>query len=457
LIERLVIDVNQLKYADLIKIGFQILQLISNEFLMNLDTKGLDRFIEVMGVYGSKVQDLNINLGAIGLLWNVADFLQSQSSLKQKDDVWDSKIIDSLYVDLLSQLAKLCQHEHPDVRNGAAHTLFRAFMIHGWTFQPPTLRLSFDQIMYPLMEMITGPCPIIIATVTEDLHQKSEEKAESQKDKDSRLSVHHSKESLQKQWEETQVLVVQGIAKIFEEYMGQLIHFEDILDPWGVYMRFVSSLIQSGSKDVITGTMDAYCNLLNMTNIKSMIDKGQHYLLMPLWKEAFVVWKSMAQQVFVEQVHLHDWTQKIIVSFLCCFRGIYTLLHLELGSSGLQDVFDVFYRCLFVPYTDTFYHDRYLTLVQKTIMDLLEMIELTEERVSIIIHYYLRLCHLPFSYEEPFLHPTHKINEIKSDDHHTFLALSQACIPLIPLILMSYSNNVALYLDDTFQSCIKVI
>jgi hypothetical protein len=448
LIKQFVIDANQSKYADVVKIGFQILQLISNEFLTNFDAYGLAQCIESIGIYGSIVQDLNINLGAIGLLWNVADYLHLRSR-NSKSDGWDLKMIDSLYVDLLSQLAKLCENGHPDVRNGAAHTLFRTFTIYGWAFQRQTLRSSFDQIMYPLMEMVMGPCPEI---ATGEVVQKGEE-TDVQGDKDIRLSVHHSKESLQKQWEETQVLVVSGIAKIFEEYMVQLIDFEDILDPWSVYMALVASLIRSGCKEVIAGTMEAYCSLLNMTSVKSEIDGRRE--LIPLWRKAFAIWKSISQAVFVEKTQPYDWTQKIIVSFLLCFRGIYALLHSELVESDFRDVFAVFDPCIFVQSPDAFRDDVNMTPVQKTIIELLDAIEITESRVSLMLHYHLQLCYIPFS-KEQHLHRTNAAHEAICDSSYTFFALSRTCIQHVPLIFIDYSNGTSLYLDGTFQRCIKV-
>jgi hypothetical protein len=446
---QLVPETAQTKSLDTLKLGFQILQLISNEFLMHLDIQGLVKYIETMGVYGSGVQDLNINLGAIGLLWNVADFLSSQRHRESRDP-WDLSVTDSLYVDLLSQLAKLSENGHPDVRNGAAHTLFRAFIVHGRNFQQRTLRSSFDQIMYPLMEMVMGSCP----EISIGLLSKERERSPLQGDKDVRLSIHHSKESLQKQWEETQVLVATGIAKLFEEYMIQLASFKDILDIWKVYMTLILYLIQSDSKEIIVGTTDAFCNVLNMNIDKELLIEQQPYLEI-LWNEAFSTWKSIAKNIFVAKTDLREWTEKAIVSLVSCFRGIHALLTLEVSISDLQIVFDLFYHCILVKSQDGFHDSAGMSSVQKTVLEIMEEIQISEERVSPIILHYLRLCKLPFSPRNSV--KMNMANETKYENHqHSFLALSRVAIRRVHPIFIGHSNASFLYTSETFQSCVKV-
>ena len=444
---QLVPDAAPLKSLDTLKLGFQILQLIGNEFLMYLDIKGMVKYIETMGVYGSGVQDLNINLGAIGLLWNVADHLSSHRN-KESRDSWDPWVIDSLYVDLLSQLAKLSENGHPDVRNGAAHTLFRAFIVHGRNFQPRTLRSSFDQIMYPLMEMVMGSCPeISIGMLSGD-----GEKSPLQTDKDVRLSIHHSKENLQKQWEETQVLVTTGIAKLFGEYMIQLASYRDILDIWKVYMTLILYLIQSDSKEIVVGTTEAFCNVLNM-NIGEELLIEQPYLKL-LWKEAFSTWKSVAKNIFMARTDLHEWTEKAIVSLVSCFRGIYALLALEISISDLQTVFDLFYHCILVKSQDGFHDTMGMSSVQKIVLEILEEIQISEDRVSLVLLHYLQLCKLPFSSQNHV--QVSMTNETTYKTQHAFLALSRVAIRRVRPIFISHANASFLYTNETFQVCIKV-
>ena len=59
----------------LVKSGFRAIQLVVTDFLSFIPTEFLDLTIQSTMRFGSQHQSLNISLTAIGLLWNIVDFL----------------------------------------------------------------------------------------------------------------------------------------------------------------------------------------------------------------------------------------------------------------------------------------------------------------------------------------------------------------------------------------------
>ena len=59
----------------LVKSGFRAIQLVVTDFLGSIPVEFLDLTIQSTMRFGSQQQSLNISLTAIGLLWNIVDFL----------------------------------------------------------------------------------------------------------------------------------------------------------------------------------------------------------------------------------------------------------------------------------------------------------------------------------------------------------------------------------------------
>jgi hypothetical protein len=103
----------------LVKSGFRAIQLVVTDFLSYIPPKFLDLTIQSTMRFGSQKQSLNISLTAIGLLWNIVDFLCHELA-----DEADHKVIQTLWLSLYSAMGELCVDSRPSVRKSAGQTLF---------------------------------------------------------------------------------------------------------------------------------------------------------------------------------------------------------------------------------------------------------------------------------------------------------------------------------------------
>ncbi len=72
--------INESQNENLIRLSFQCLQLIIADFLAMIPSNCLILCVDTTAKFGSQMQEMNASLTAIGLLWNIADFLYSNQN-----------------------------------------------------------------------------------------------------------------------------------------------------------------------------------------------------------------------------------------------------------------------------------------------------------------------------------------------------------------------------------------
>lgn len=187
---------------NLIRVAFQCLQLVMTDFLPVMPWRCLPLCMATAAKFGSQTQELNISLTAVGLMWNISDFFyQNQEKLCQALS-GDSTVFpefpgtpnmspfDKLWMCLFARLGDLCVDPRPAVRKSAGQTLFSTISAHGGLLQAPTWQPVLWQVLFPLLDKVRGLSGAA-----------SNEKV----DTGGNILIHHSRNTAQKQWAETQV------------------------------------------------------------------------------------------------------------------------------------------------------------------------------------------------------------------------------------------------------------
>ncbi|WWC65124.1 uncharacterized protein I303_107738 [Kwoniella dejecticola CBS 10117] len=128
--------------SNLVRIAFPSLQLICTDFLSALDLEAMRGCITCLGHFGQQLEDVNITLAAIGLLWTVSDAVQ-QTQAEGAMNLW-------LY--LLTELMELARDSRLEVRNSAMQTLFRCIEIYGSGLTSNLWLDVFNKVIYPLLD-----------------------------------------------------------------------------------------------------------------------------------------------------------------------------------------------------------------------------------------------------------------------------------------------------------------
>ncbi|XP_036362919.1 protein MON2 homolog isoform X2 [Octopus sinensis] len=220
----------------LIQNAFQSLQLVVTDFLPIIPCKYLLVCVEVASKFGLQNQELNVSLTAIGLLWNIADyFYQNRNKIQQElggdsgqsEDQPNAAMLpfDSLWMCLFSKLGELCVDQRPATRKSAGQTLFSTLSAHGSLLQKDTWKKVLWQVLFPLLGDV----------------QKLSSRASTCKEESStgNILIHHSRDTAEKQWAETRVLTLAGVARTFNSKRSILQTIGDFPRAWSLLLEHI--------------------------------------------------------------------------------------------------------------------------------------------------------------------------------------------------------------------------
>ncbi|XP_014754709.1 protein MON2 homolog isoform X3 [Brachypodium distachyon] len=257
---------------DIISLGFQSIRVIMNEGLATIPVQCLDECILVTGAYGAQKTDINISLTAVGLLWTATDFVvkgligksvekanhmneEVQSGASGEGDIPSSerhikqnplKQVDynKLFFSVFSVLQKLGADDRPEVRNSAVRTLFQTLCTHGQKLSKSMWEDCLWIYVFPMLERVTH----LASTSSRDEWQGKE--LGTRAGKAVHMLIHHSRNTAQKQWDETIVLLLGGIARLLRSFFPLLQQLSKFSSGWALLLAFVKNSILNGSKEV---------------------------------------------------------------------------------------------------------------------------------------------------------------------------------------------------------------
>ena len=237
----------------LVRNAFQALQLVLTDFLPLTPHHSLPLAVDTAAKFGSQTQDLNISLTAVGLLWNLSDyFYQNQDQLKTAI-IAEPKILpdlpgykemcvfDKLWMCLFSRLGDLCLDSRPATRKSAGQTLFSTIAAHGSLLQTQTWQAVLWQVLFPLLDKVSIESGL----------------ASTEKSGDN-LLIHHSRNTEQKQWSETQVLTISGVARVFVTKRLLLTALGDFLKAWRLLLEHIEKLSLSTTQEVSLAALKSF-------------------------------------------------------------------------------------------------------------------------------------------------------------------------------------------------------
>ncbi|KAG2402271.1 uncharacterized protein HKW66_Vig0234670 [Vigna angularis] len=274
---------------DLVTLGFQNLRVIMNDGLSTLPTDCLQVCVDVTGAYSAQKTELNISLTAVGLLWTMTDFIAKglvngpiegketgvNSIVKQidnektEDGIHISNIardkassidgvdFEKLLFSVFSLLQNLGADERPEVRNSSVRTLFQTLGTHGQKLSKSLWEDCLWNYVFPTLDRASH----MAATSSKDEWQGKE--LGTRGGKAVHMLIHHSRNTAQKQWDETLVLVFGGIARILRMFFPFFTSLS-----WESLLQYVENSILNGSKEVALAAINCLQTTVNSHSSK---------------------------------------------------------------------------------------------------------------------------------------------------------------------------------------------
>ncbi|KAF5740546.1 protein MON2 isoform X1 [Tripterygium wilfordii] len=303
---------------DLVTLGFQCLRIIMNDGLSAIPAECLPVCIDVTGAYSAQMTELNISLTAIGLLWTTTDFIAKgllNGPVEEKETetadailegtevekvdkqavVLDNQVNDQvsavntlnhdkLLFSVFSLLQKLGADERPEVRNSAVRTLFQTLGSHGQKLSKSMWEDCFWNYVLPALDRASH----MAATSSKDEWHGKE--LGTRGGKAVHMLIHHSRNTAQKQWDETLVLVLGGIARLLRSFFPSLSSLSNFWSGWETLLLSVKSSMLNGSKEVSLAAINCLQTTVLSHSLKGNL--SMPYLSSVLHVYEFVLQKS---------------------------------------------------------------------------------------------------------------------------------------------------------------------
>eukprot|EP00850_Spirogloea_muscicola_P011262 SM000069S20699 [mRNA] locus=s69:305828:318440:+ [translate_table: standard] len=265
--------------GELILLAFQSVRVILNDCLSSVPVHLLHTSIELAKAYAAQKADMNISLTAISLLWTTADFFggdghgatlrEARLSMSTASPMSECKI--SFTMKLTNcKVTRLCYwlflkqfkawgwmsdprqaHIVQNVRNAAIRTLFQSVVSHGAKFSPLMWQQCLWHLAFPLLEAVQH----LAATSSSDEWLGKE--LGKQGGKAVHMLVHHSRNTAQKQWDETLVVLLNGFSRLLRSYFPLLLETPNFFSGWASLLQFVRQCQLEGSKEVALAAVNA--------------------------------------------------------------------------------------------------------------------------------------------------------------------------------------------------------
>ncbi|EFX73897.1 hypothetical protein DAPPUDRAFT_307567 [Daphnia pulex] len=291
--------INNSQGENSIRSAFQCLQLVVTDYLPILPWNCLPLAVETTGKFGSQTQDLNVSLTAIG---------------------------------------ELCIDERPAVRKSAGQTLFSTIAAHGDLLHHNTWQAVVWQVLFPLLD---------------NVKKLSGQASDVKVDTSGSMLIHHSRNTAQKQWAETQVLTLSGVARVFQTKRLMLQSLDEFSRAWILLLEHIENSALSKNSEVSLASLKAFQDVLSTTtkcNSSESNGSGSHDDF--VWNVAWKAWLqigTLATSPQKEERVTYIPSQPFLTALVLIFPGLFQYIKSRFGSDNLQMLCTVLQSAVSVP------------------------------------------------------------------------------------------------------------
>lgn len=299
--------------STILRPSFTCCKLICSDFLGSLatSTDSMVQLVALLAKFAKQTDDLNIALTAVGLFWDLSDY--NQKNLKEKNECQNE-----YWLGILDHLAMLVHDARPELRNSAIQTLTRTIESHGEELSGKQWTSLFDSIIVPLLQSLPGSASS--ASILPTLEKINI--AES--------LLHHSRDTQQKQWDETLVLMLQGIGQIFVGFFEQLVELSlDFIRWWDTFISLLEHYGKTSSSFELVAV-----SISCLTMLSSVRPKAPHSpdILVPVWNRLWNCWMQIGEAMR----SLQSFTQDTLVAFVKILGSLHSFYQNHIGRLGIS-------------------------------------------------------------------------------------------------------------------------
>ncbi|KAG0214456.1 hypothetical protein BGX33_002091 [Mortierella sp. NVP41] len=485
------VSAGTLKTSGLVRIAFPCLQLICTDFLSLLNATNLQLCIDTLAAFGYQTEDLNISLTSVGLLWNISDFIQqslrdlpsnpntSADAGSGGDDSGEAdeitmlfpnpelshKNLSGLWMLLLFKISTLCSDTRPEVRNGAIQTLLRTIHINAASLDMAAWRQCMWKILLPLLDEVkTASC------------RKTEEVPEPV----NTGAFVMRNDSPSKQWDETHVLLYNGLAEVFQHFLLHLIKLRDYLKAWVFLMEHLETAALHSSPDVAIAALKGIQSMMKPPVDKdgvsnngsgSLSTEESEARLAKLWETAWSIWERIGSAIVGREptiaVKREDYktygraittnfTQETLTEYVNVMHHLYPIITSKFQLKDLQAFLSVIHLVLIYDCSPVYRPDvDYLSPLQLSIHDALMTLNLAtiQGGPAAVLDQLTSQFLLAFGAHSSFDSSSNSSQPTAL--RPTYIALCKATMTRIVFLLDKFQQEKGIYADGVYAKVLK--
>ncbi|KAK1754026.1 hypothetical protein QBC47DRAFT_423809 [Echria macrotheca] len=415
----------------LIRPSFSSLQLICSDFLSSLPNSCFLNLVDTLYKFCSQDDDLNVALTTVTFFWAISDFLSGRSEsmsftedmMQQNDEALLKLAAEpsrqgsraALWMLLLLRLASVATDQRLELRNSAIQTLMRIISAYGDSLGPEAWSICIKSVVYKLLSSIEN-----------ELRS---------------LSEGSTKEAAKSDWNETAVVVVQGVADLFVSYLGVLATHPGFTGIWKELLEHFGALLRFEVLDINTATYSAIRDILHRCceDDRPTVDNASINLVWDLWSQGI--------PVPVDGNKSSD-NQKCLLVWVDTLLELYGLVQQDFGVERVQRMLTLLREAMQLATPGAYASDiEQVTQLQGQILQVLRTVNTDQHGVpSALITQVAEFVSLAFSQDTA-----------KAPTKRTYVAMSKESMSILESLITKNSSEVDIYETGAFAAALSAL
>lgn len=238
---------------------------------------------------------------------------------------------------------ELCVDPRPAVRKSAGQTLFSTISAHGSLLKQSTWQAVLWQVLFPLLDKVRNLSS-----------SASSEKV----DTGGNILIHHSRNTAQKQWAETQVLTLSGVARVFNTKRQLLQMLGDFPRAWSLLLEFIENSALNKNNEVSLAALKSFQEILYLSKTQGTDNGGFNCPPseeLDMWLVAWRVWLNIGTEItvpLVENENIDDIylpSQSFLTALVLIFPNVFQHIKNKFYIEDLKQLCSVLTNAVTVP------------------------------------------------------------------------------------------------------------
>eukprot|EP01098_Paradermamoeba_levis_P011886 TRINITY_DN5113_c1_g1_i1.p1 TRINITY_DN5113_c1_g1~~TRINITY_DN5113_c1_g1_i1.p1 ORF type:complete len:302 (+),score=107.79 TRINITY_DN5113_c1_g1_i1:115-1020(+) len=220
--------------------------------------------------------------------------------------------------------------------------------------------------MFPLLEEVRNAA----ATASKEILDAELSIHEGKKIK---MMVHHSRNSIAKQWDETQVVALSGVTRIFKVHFSHLVILPTFNQDWNKLLECFEYFALSPSSEVSVAAVSA----LNEVVVSKL---SNPLFARPYWVAVSQTWEKLVESMCKSDVNV---TEKSLIALSNSLSELYQKFRSQFDVDDINRLLRIIHHLGLHPtsYTNQSEGEKDLSSLQKAVLKLLKQMPPVEEEI----------------------------------------------------------------------------